>query len=84
MIQNRKNAMMEFCYKFHFHREFRTFTKEDVRKFELKHFYFLEDVNGDDALLFEFASFHFHKWIRLMGLGFSKREIREFLIGKLS
>jgi hypothetical protein len=77
-----QNMVFEFCFKTCFRREYITFTDDDKTKFKSEYSYFLEN---SDPIKFEieFASFHFYKWVRRLGMKYSKEEVKSFLLKRM-
>jgi len=76
-VANKKN-LLNYCFNTHFLREFRTFNQNDVKRFSIHNDFFLEGIK-EDEIYFEFAFYHFYKWVKRMNLSIQKDEIREFL-----
>jgi hypothetical protein len=70
--------ILDYCYHTHFSREFRTFNENDVKRFSYQNEFFLEGVQ-EEEIYFEFAFYHFYKWVKRMNLSVPKDEIRKFL-----
>jgi hypothetical protein len=74
-----KKRILDFCYSNYFRREYRTLKEYDFQKFKEVNEYFLCDIENVDYR-FEFAFYLFFKWVRRLGIKFTKEEIKEYLI----
>lgn len=72
-----RRRILDFCFNNYFRRECQRFNEMDVRNFTKKNEYFLCEIENVDVE-FEFALFHFFKWVRRLGLNFTKSEIRDY------
>ncbi|MFM7758647.1 MAG: hypothetical protein ACKO6J_06915 [Crocinitomicaceae bacterium] len=77
-----RNKLFDYCFRTCFRIEFLNFNNEDRIKFKLQHSYFLEDSNPDDFEI-EFVSYHFNKWVKRLGLKYTRSEIRTYVIEKM-
>jgi hypothetical protein len=69
---------MLYCYKAHFEFFYFRTTPRDRLKFKEEFSFFVKDLNRINFEK-EFASYHFHLWLKRLGLNFSRLEIEEFL-----
>jgi hypothetical protein len=74
-----KKRILDFCFSNYFSREYRTLKEYDFQKFKEVNEYFLCDIENVDYR-FEFAFCLFFKWVRRLGIKFTKEEIKEYLI----
>lgn len=77
-----QNRLFEFCFKTCFRREYITFTEDDKTSFKSEYSYFLENSEPIKFEL-EFASFHFYKWVRRLGMTYSQEEVKSFLLRRM-
>ena len=77
-----QDKIFDYCYKTCFKIEYIGFTIEDRSKFKSKYSYFVEDLDSETFEI-EFASFHFHKWIKRLGMKYSPEEVKLYVLDKL-
>ena len=71
-------SLFEYCYRVHFRREFTLMTERDFEDFKDKNAYFLSGLSEEDQK-FEFRAFNFFKWVRRLGLRYSKEDVVAFM-----
>jgi hypothetical protein len=77
-----QNKIFEYCYKTCFKIEYMGFTIDERNKFRSEYFYFVEDLDSESFEI-EFASFHFHKWIKRLGMKYTPAEVKLYVLDKM-
>ena len=77
-----QDKIFEYCFNSCFKLEYQRFNIEHRNKFRIENSYFVEDLDPE-AFEVEFAAFHFYKWIKRLGMKYSKGEIRSFILDKM-
>ena len=73
-----RNKVFEFCFRTCFRNEYINFNETDRSRFKSEYSYFLNVSNTRDFEI-EFASYHFHKWVRRLGMKYSSEEIKSYI-----
>jgi hypothetical protein len=79
LIQKR---IFDYCYKTYYKIEYNGFTINDRNKFRSEYSYFVEDLDSESFEI-EFASFHFHNWIKRIGMKYIPAEIKLYVLDKM-
>lgn len=77
-----RNKLFDYCYRNCFQLEFIGFTENDRIKFKSDYSYFVEGLDAH-SLEIEFASFHFHKWLKRLGMKYPQIDVKAYVMGKM-